>query len=116
MVKVLNHQKMAPIPGSYSQELKELAGEMLSRDAQLRPSVHKILEKPFIKKYFSKTLEKTINLYDENYASQEGLKKSSKSSSINRLFRKRSSTNLSASVQGKSNGLSMGSEDYLKMV
>jgi hypothetical protein len=37
---------------------------MLDVEAQNRPSAHKILEKPFIKKYFSKTLEKTINLYD----------------------------------------------------
>jgi serine/threonine protein kinase len=63
MMKVLT-QKIPPILGNYSHELKALVAEMLDVEAQNRPSVHKILEKPFIKKYFCKTLEKTINLYD----------------------------------------------------
>ena len=55
MVKILT-QKIPPISGNYSPELKSLVQEMLNYEAQKRPSVHKILEKPFIKKYFCKTL------------------------------------------------------------
>lgn len=78
-------------------------------EAQKRPSVHKILDMHFLKKNFSKTLEKTINLYDENYSSQEGLRKSA---SINKLFKKKSTSSLSSSLAGKS----MGSQEHLKIV
>lgn len=37
---------------------------MLDFDAQKRPSIQKVLEMPFIKKYLCQTLEKTINLFD----------------------------------------------------
>ena len=107
MMKVLT-QKVAPVQEAYSKDWKGLLDEMLQKEPQKRPSVHKILEKPFLKKYFSITLEKTIHLYDENYNSQEGFKKSSS----NRLFRKRSSSSLSTSLARKS----VGSQEYLKIV
>jgi hypothetical protein len=37
---------------------------MLDFEAQKRPSVQKILDKPFIKQFLNQTLEKTINIYD----------------------------------------------------
>lgn len=36
------------IPPNYSQDLKDLIGEMLSREPKNRPSIKKILEKPFL--------------------------------------------------------------------
>ena len=69
MMKMLT-QKVPPIHEPCSSALKGLVEEMLHKEPSKRPSVHKILEMPFLKKYYSKTLEKTINLYDENYNSQ----------------------------------------------
>ena len=63
MMKVLS-QKVPPVPNNYSSDLKQLVTDMLNSEPQKRPSVHSILERPFLKKHLSHTLEKTINLYD----------------------------------------------------
>ena len=81
---------------------------MLDFEPQRRPSVHKILEMPFIKKHLCQTLEKTISLYDENIASND-LKRSS---SANRLVRKRDSASLSSSLLPAR----QSSQEYLKIV
>lgn len=60
------NRKPPLIHGNYSEELKALVLQMLDFEPHRRPSVHKILEMPLIKRHLTQTLEKTINLYDEN--------------------------------------------------
>jgi serine/threonine protein kinase len=111
MVKILT-QKIPPILGNYSPELKAIVYEMLDFEAQKRPSVQKILDKPFIKQFLNQTLEKTINIYDEN--NQDKLRKDT---STNKLCRKRSANSLSSSIlSSKSRNQNLSSEDYLKMI
>lgn len=65
MCKLMS-KKLPVIHSSCSEDLKALIYSMLDFEPQKRPSVHKILDIPFIKKHLCQTLEKTINLYDEN--------------------------------------------------
>lgn len=65
MCKLMS-KKIPIIHSNCSEDLKALIYSMLDFEPQKRPSVHKILDIPFIKKHLCQTLEKTINLYDEN--------------------------------------------------
>ena len=48
------------IPSTYSNDLKELVADMLIKDPVKRPSMRKILEKPFLAQRISKLLTMTI--------------------------------------------------------
>jgi len=48
------------IPNTYSDELKGIIAEMLIKEPQKRPSMRKILEKPFLSTRISKLLTMTI--------------------------------------------------------
>jgi len=48
------------IPNTYSDELKSIIAEMLIKEPQKRPSMRKILEKPFLSNRISKLLTLTI--------------------------------------------------------
>ena len=88
-------KKLPIIHSNCSEDLKALIYSMLDFEPQKRPSVHKILDIPFIKKHLCQTLEKTINLYDENMSTNEQLRRST---SVNKLIKKRDSTSLSSSL------------------
>jgi hypothetical protein len=49
-------RKPPVVHGNYSEELKALVLEMLDFEPQRRPSVHKILEMPIIKRQLTQTL------------------------------------------------------------
>lgn len=49
-----------PIPDNYSQELKDLLADMLTKDPAKRPSMRKVLEKEFVSRRISKLLTATI--------------------------------------------------------
>lgn len=70
--------KYEPLKGNFSDEIKELIGELLHKEPQHRPSVHKILEKEFIKRRISATLSKTLCRY-ENTLGEKHLANSSNS-------------------------------------
>lgn len=69
---------------------------MLDLQPEKRPSVHKILEKPLIKKHMSQILNKTINLHDENMISSHQLKNTDSSRKLFKL--RRSLSSLSSSI------------------
>lgn len=48
------------IPAHYSQDLKDLLADMLTKDPARRPSMRKVLEKEFLSKRISKLLTTTI--------------------------------------------------------
>ena len=48
------------IPSHYSQDLKDLLKDMLTKDPAKRPSMRKILEKEFLAKRINKLLTSTI--------------------------------------------------------
>merc|ERR1711966_418171 len=48
------------IPSTYSQDLKDLVADMLIKDPMKRPSMRKILEKPFLSARITKLLTMTI--------------------------------------------------------
>lgn len=48
------------IPSTYSDDLKGIIAEMLIKEPQKRPSMRKILEKPFLSNRISKLLTMTI--------------------------------------------------------
>lgn len=48
------------IPSNYSQELKDLIADMLTKDPSKRPSMRKTLEKPFLARRITKLLTVTI--------------------------------------------------------
>jgi len=48
------------IPSTYSQDLKDLVADMLIKDPSKRPSMRKILEKPFLSTRITKLLTMTI--------------------------------------------------------
>jgi NIMA (never in mitosis gene a)-related kinase 1/4/5 len=48
------------IPNNYSQELKDLIADMLTKDPVKRPGMRKILEKEFLSRRISKLLTTTI--------------------------------------------------------
>ena len=48
------------IPNHYSQDLKDLLKDMLTKDPAKRPSMRKILEKTFLAKRINKLLTSTI--------------------------------------------------------
>ena len=48
------------IPSTYSEDLKGIIAEMLIKEPQKRPSMRKILEKPFLSNRISKLLTMTI--------------------------------------------------------
>jgi serine/threonine protein kinase len=58
------NRKPPLVLGNYSEELKALVLQMLDFEPHQRPSVHKILEMPLIKRHLTQTLEKTIHLCD----------------------------------------------------
>ena len=56
MLCKLMTRKPPVVHGNYSEELKALVLEMLDFEPQRRPSVHKILEMPIIKRHLTQTL------------------------------------------------------------
>lgn len=115
MMKILT-QKIQPILcGNYSFELQALVVEMLDSQPERRPSVHKILDKPFIKKHLGQILENTISLHDENMlVSSHQLKKSTSS---RKLFSQRHSlSSLSNLVLTPKTCSSKNNTEYVKIV
>ena len=58
MYKVIQG-RVSPIPSHYSQELNLLVQQMLAQKAEVRPGVHEILRKPFIRKHIQMFLDRT---------------------------------------------------------
>ena len=59
VLKILRGNSPA-IPSTYSEDLKGIIAEMLIKEPQKRPSMRKILEKPFLSNRISKLLTMTI--------------------------------------------------------
>ena len=53
--------KFAPIPPTFSKDLKQLIQRMLTKDPNLRPSINAILATPIIRARLSKFLSETLN-------------------------------------------------------
>ncbi len=53
-----------PIPSVYSEDVKNLVAELLTKDPNKRPSIRQILEKPFLKSRINILIAKTVAKYE----------------------------------------------------
>lgn len=103
MMAKMENKKFEPIQGDYSDDLKQLAYSLLSFEPKERPSVHKILEVPFIKKHLPQVLENSINKYSKTQqsaltVSNKKLCESNGTSSLRKMSNKKSVGSLSNSI------------------
>jgi NIMA (never in mitosis gene a)-related kinase len=52
------------IPASYSEDIRSLVSELLTKDPSKRPSIRQILEKPFLKSRINNLIAKTVAKYE----------------------------------------------------
>lgn len=53
-----------PLPNVYSNDLKNLLSQMLTKDPNKRPSIRKILELPFVKAQINEIFSSTMKLHE----------------------------------------------------
>ena len=67
LVYKIIQEKQEPIPAIYSQNLRSLTANMLTKDYKVRPDINTILQYDFVKEVARKFVEKKGELADNNF-------------------------------------------------